>query len=1406
MLKLKDISGFKDVVREVELRESPLVAVDRLSDKQKVVLQNCGLAAGDNFFISLEENQLVMPVYSESGVLFSCRFVCNEKQMKAITEYQKFGVSLVAAVSNLDLNNNSIIADIYAFFHHLSCGNSAVVVEDKVLNRIRERFGFALDRKKEWKKDGSEDNGDNEKWNESGEEEDRFFDFPSYEHLLQTENSAESNAGVNGDESDIEASKNMRQQDLKPGHGNGLKSPERLEDDYGFFFSVESDSSDLSEDNDRYEFGIFGGAIKGSSYYGSYSTESGSGAVSEHETPEAYSSVKNTTDEIPIESFTADDQKNNFGSVFTLKISGKYYFAYSLPYDHDFNYVDKYEEKRQKSIAENQLKKSLKKAKKDEQDEAEGTDVLLKESSKETDVTEERELADRSSLPSFILENLQPQCELRSVIESTHRAFTAVSSDLKMPMYFKSYDENTELLTTRTAIFSTQSCTARYGIAEGLLFFISGRNFEKYRQRLALGRSAAVFRNLVSSGESYLGRWELYSRYEFRQELSRMADFGLIRITAVSEIPGGYRLFLSPQFQLHRALINQNDEIMVIGRGSVSALESEKQDTESVISYTGTGDIRINISDFESEEWARFVRILYKENKKNIFQLKSDGGNVVDLSCHEYGYRPEKGDYLTISSSGTAQAFRRRSMVLEKIQNSDCEMPHLKLLLENSADFDLQLDTLTGNRDSRRIPPLSRRIKEKIFSRNPPTPTQIEAIEIALNTPDIALIQGPPGTGKTTVITAIIERLNEESRDRDIKGQILVSGFQHDAVENIIQRLSINSLPSVKFGEKKSASGSASNQTLHRLENWAENIAAKLRKKHPEIRTSEEENEFNALVTEYMIYPSVDNEIKILKWINGSSNSIILSSREHKEAGDYLRKFTVGDSSNQSLLAAVNRLRTKKSSFLDDGAACCMSLVLRHNENNFLDESDVKLLTEASGIGEQELEMFLPQLEALKFRLLNQLLPPPEFHSPKPKKHILQLIDRVKHLIKRSHQDPNNQENKIVLDFIHDLESDPYSVRHTIEDYQLVYAATTQQSLGADIQKAKSPDSDHRDNEALPSYDTVIIDEAARANPSDLLIPMSQARRRIILVGDHRQLPHMVETTVVDAINSDQQIDPKCYEMSMFEYLFHRLQHLTAIDGVRRTITLDSQYRTHPFLGKFVSNYFYESHDPSEAYDSPLPESLFQQNLKWIGGKCCVWFDVPFKFGSTEKTGGGSSRRPVEAKVCAGLIKNWIDSEEGKKLTFGIITFYSAQRDEILFQLSKVGLAEQVDGKYDIAEEYKYLKDGREHLRVGSVDAFQGMEFDIVLLSLVRTADQDELNKMQESLMPEVAKRKAVGFLAMENRLCVSMSRQKKFLGFVGDGGFFNHSVCARAVPSLSAVFKYCSLQRGSTGMIPYTN
>ena len=63
------------------------------------------------------------------------------------------------------------------------------------------------------------------------------------------------------------------------------------------------------------------------------------------------------------------------------------------------------------------------------------------------------------------------------------------------------------------------------------------------------------------------------------------------------------------------------------------------------------------------------------------------------------------------------------------------------------------------------------------------TERQRQATELALHTPDIALIQGPPGTGKTTVICSIIEELVKTGK------RILLVAPTHVALDNVLERV-----------------------------------------------------------------------------------------------------------------------------------------------------------------------------------------------------------------------------------------------------------------------------------------------------------------------------------------------------------------------------------------------------------------------------------------------------------------------------------------------------------------------------------------------------------------------------------------------------------------------------------------
>jgi superfamily I DNA and/or RNA helicase len=94
-----------------------------------------------------------------------------------------------------------------------------------------------------------------------------------------------------------------------------------------------------------------------------------------------------------------------------------------------------------------------------------------------------------------------------------------------------------------------------------------------------------------------------------------------------------------------------------------------------------------------------------------------------------------------------------------------------------------------------------------------------------------------------------------------------------------------------------------------------------------------------------------------------------------------------------------------------------------------------------------------------------------------------------------------------------------------------------------------------------------------------------------------------------------------------------------------------------------------------------------------------------------------------------------------------------------------------------------------EKLRIGTVDAFQGKEFDIVFLSITRSND---INANNEELF-----RKKYGFLMLENRLCVAMSRQQRLLIAVGDLGMVKTETAPQAIRELVNFYQLCQQPYG---------
>lgn len=702
-----------------------------------------------------------------------------------------------------------------------------------------------------------------------------------------------------------------------------------------------------------------------------------------------------------------------------------------------------------------------------------------------------------------------------------------------------------------------------------------------------------------------------------------------------------------------------------------------------------------------------------------------------------------------------------------------------------------------------KIPAESPFVKAKLFSSRELTPNQMEAIEIALNTPDIVLIQGPPGTGKTTVITAILERLNElHDKSGPVQGEVLVTSFQHDAVENIIERLSINSLPTIKFGTRNVDNNDLHSETRtdQLVRNWAGEVAAKLIANYPELNTEQPEDTFRKTAQAYASQPLPKMAQRVLLAIQ----AMPLAPSEGLQARirEILRQLQaeLPTKDYEQVIPAVYALRVSEAGYADDGQQTVKMLlsVLDTTETaeDILEQSKLNIrsgLQEIYNAGKHLPEPLFKKLRIIKQELLRLFTPQTSFSLPKPRADILDIIDEYSKEYESACSAAELSETSIRKQFLNTLQSNPEGITEAIESYGYVYAASNQQALGRAIMRRKAKAANVESNRdfrkradktrgIIPEmfYSTVVVDEAAKSAPPDLMIPMALAKHRIILVGDHRQLPHMVDEEICKLMESDSgeshAFTVDSLKDSMFEHLKERLEALQKKDGIKRTITLNNQYRTHPLLGNLVSRYFYDRY--GEGYHSPLPAEKFAHHLPDTGNSPCVWINVSGDTAVVERKDQSLVNRR-EAQQLVAQLKKWMDSPEGENLSFGVISFYKAQLEEIHRAMAECGLA---DTRKAILPKYSTLKtaDGiqRERLRIGTVDSFQGMEFDVVILSMVR-------KKVGQS------KAYPFGFLECANRLCVALSRQKRMLAIAGDPALVDNEVCRSRLETVAILSEF---------------
>lgn len=305
------------------------------------------------------------------------------------------------------------------------------------------------------------------------------------------------------------------------------------------------------------------------------------------------------------------------------------------------------------------------------------------------------------------------------------------------------------------------------------------------------------------------------------------------------------------------------------------------------------------------------------------------------------------------------------------------------------------------------------------------------------------------------------------------------------------------------------------------------------------------------------------------------------------------------------------------------------------------------------------------------------------------------------------------------------------------------------------------------------AFDIAIVDEAGRATLSELLVPCLKARK-IVLVGDHKQLAPVIDDEI--ASNLNKEFTKKEVATSFFERLFKRLEEYSKEDRypneeassslverlfLRRIINNMHENHIEHFKHRLIYNYraedkicqlynqpFYDG----ELITSKAIEGKREHNLS-IFNSSVVWLNTNRRSDKRDKQVGTGKINRCNALLINSILYKLKDDMQKYNLkhSIGIITPYRAQTNLLKDILSRI--KKEFKDFYQKNSDSNQDKDLRNGFDIGTVDSFQGSDRDIIIYDCVRSGGR-------------------IDFIADEKRLNVSLSRAKKLLIIVGDMEF----------------------------------
>ena len=324
-------------------------------------------------------------------------------------------------------------------------------------------------------------------------------------------------------------------------------------------------------------------------------------------------------------------------------------------------------------------------------------------------------------------------------------------------------------------------------------------------------------------------------------------------------------------------------------------------------------------------------------------------------------------------------------------------------------------------------------------------------------------------------------------------------------------------------------------------------------------------------------------------------------------------------------------------------------------------------------------------------------------------------------------------------------------------------------------------------------FTTVIQDESSKATPAELSLPLIYGKKNII-IGDHRQLPPLLDKEefkmsldfLLDRteIEEEKQKIQKLktfvlqhfdeMEISHFERLFEKID-----DSLKGVFNL--QYRMHPDINDVIRQFYVQDNGLECGLITPKDLGVnddnmcnsasryhgieiddFISNESLLKDNHVIWIDT----NSPELLDGTSRINYGEVEAIRNILTKLRHSDSFKQYQ----SFWTNPEDQQIGLISFYG--KQIKLLRNLRNEFRDIP-----IRVSTVDRFQGMERNIIIVSMVRSnrIAADKKQKADTNLYGDLGfpEQRELGFAQSPNRLNVALSRAKRLLIIVGNSELF---------------------------------